>query len=90
VSGDECYNLACLYSLSAAAARDDKRLPFNERARLAESRISDALRWLKSSAEAGLFKNPDARVQAKSDPDLEILRDRAEFRLLLQSGETKP
>ncbi len=84
-----CYNLGCLYSVCAAEAKDDLRIPAGERDKLVESRISEALRWLKAAAAAGFFGKDGNRDHAKSDTDLQILRDRVEFRQLVDQGGGK-
>jgi hypothetical protein len=86
MSAPDCYDLARIYSRSAVNVRNDKSVPNAQRARLAESHIADAMRWLKAAADAGLFRNPASRDQAEKDSDLEILRDRAEFRRLIGSS----
>jgi tetratricopeptide (TPR) repeat protein len=91
VSGDECYNLACLYSVCASVAQDDRRLTSQQRNELVDAHVGDAIRWLEAAAAAGLFKNAGQRDHAKVDPDLKILRARhkEEFRRILESGESK-
>jgi tetratricopeptide (TPR) repeat protein len=89
VSGGDCYNLGCLYSLAAAAVRHDKGVPSEQRARLTQSHIADALRWLRSAAEAGYFRDAANRDHARKDSDLEIVRDRAEFRQIIESNGAK-
>jgi tetratricopeptide (TPR) repeat protein len=90
ISGEDCYNLACLFSRSAAAARDDNRVAADERPRRAAPHVSDALRWLKAAAAAGFFQDTANRDHARKDSDLEILRDRAEFRQLVESNAASP
>ena len=89
ISGEDCYNLACIYSRSAANAQNEKSGSLDQQARLIESHVLDALRWLRSAAKAGLFKDPAQRDQAKKDPDLEILRNRKEFRQFIESTSAK-
>jgi len=90
VSADDAYNLACLMALSAAAAAKDTRTAPEERARLVESDIRDALRWLQCAALSGFFKEPANRDHASKDPDLAILAGRAEFRKLIESSAATP
>ena len=88
--GVERYNLGCLYSLCAVAMRKDPSVPPDQRARLFESHIADAIRWLNAAADAGFFRDLANRDHAKKDSDLEILRDRPEFRHLIESNVAKP
>ena len=90
ISGEDRYNLGYLFSLWAAAAQKDTRISPDQRARLVESDIANALRWLKSAANAGFFKDPAVRDHARKDPDLEILRDLPEFHRLIESNGAKP
>jgi serine/threonine-protein kinase len=86
ISREQCYNLACLYSLSAAAARKDAKLSPDDRPGRVKSEISQALVWLKAAADAGFFKEPANVDHAKKDSDLEILRENPAFLRILNSG----
>ncbi len=90
ISGVDCYNLGCLFSLCARAVRKDTGRSPDQRANLAESHIAEAIRWLKAAGEAGFFRDPANRELAKKDSDLEILRDRPEFRQLVEPSTAKP
>jgi eukaryotic-like serine/threonine-protein kinase len=89
LSGNDCYNLGCLYALVAAAVRKDQSMSIAERDRLVESHISDAMRWLNSAAVAGIFGDAGMRDYAPNDPDLAILADRSEFRKLIEAEAAK-
>jgi tetratricopeptide (TPR) repeat protein len=88
-SGLDCYNLASLYSVCAALARDDKELSAEQRKALEKSDLDDAMQWLRAAAAAGLFADPAQREHAKADPDLATLRNRKEFGELLESAGAK-
>jgi eukaryotic-like serine/threonine-protein kinase len=90
VSAEDQYNMGCLFCLSACAAQRDKNSSFEERKRLAESRIAEALGWLKSAARLGFFRNPACREYARHDGDLTILANRDEFRKLIDQDFTEP
>jgi len=90
IASDDCYNLGCLYALEAAAVRKDPNVSPADRARLVGSHIADAMRWLKSAAVAGFFRDSAMRDHALKDTDLEILRDRPEFRRLIEPPAAKP
>ena len=84
--GDNGQNV---YSRAAAAVRNDQSVLPEQRARLVESHIADALRSLKAAAKAGFFDQAQ-RDNAKTDTDLDILHDRPEFRRLIESTGAKP
>ena len=90
VSGNDQYNLGCLYAVFAAAAERDTRSSREERKRLFESRVAQALGWLKAAGQSGIFDDPAHREYARRDPDLTILVDRDEFRALLERPVAKP
>jgi len=90
ISAADGYNVACLMALSAAATAKDTRTAPDERARLVESDIRVAIRWLQCAASSGFFKEPGNRDHARKDPDLAILAGRAEFRKLLESSAAEP
>jgi tetratricopeptide (TPR) repeat protein len=80
VGGEDCHNLACLYSLCAARARDDRALSPGEQKARADCDVQSAIRWLKAADATGLYKDvPSLRDQSRNDPDFAILRDRSEF-----------
>jgi eukaryotic-like serine/threonine-protein kinase len=89
VSAGKCYNLACIFA-RAAAARGNTQIPQDDRMRSSRSYSSNALGWLKAAAERGFFRDPANREHAKKDSDLEILRDRPEFREIIDSSPPKP
>jgi len=90
VTGVDCYNLACLFALCAAAAQNDRSEPAVSRAQASESLIADALRWLESAGEAGFFHDSAMCDHAKNDPDLALLREREVFRKLIGAAKAKP
>jgi hypothetical protein len=88
-AGDQC-NLGCLCCLGAVAARGDIQASLEDRKRLAESRIAEALGWLKSAARLGFFREPARREYVMHDPDFAILANRDEFRREINQEYTKP
>jgi len=90
LSVSENYNLACLCALFGVAARNNSRLATDERTRLAETHLAQAIRRLKAAEAAGFFREPASREQARIDPDLAILADNDEFRRLLNPGAAEP
>jgi hypothetical protein len=89
VSGDDCKNLAHLYTLCVAAARDDGTIPPEQRKDLRRSDIAAAIRWLKSAADAGFFRDAKNIAQAREDPDLEVLRGNCEFRRIIGHSQAE-
>ena len=55
-----------------------------------ESYITDAICWLRSAADTGIFRDRAMRDQAKKDPDVAILRDNEKFRQLVEPPQAKP
>jgi eukaryotic-like serine/threonine-protein kinase len=90
ITDGDRYNLGCLFSLAAAAARKDASSSPGKGEIVVESHILESLRWLKSASEAGFFRDPANRDHAKNDTDLEILRDRPEFRQLIEPPAAEP
>jgi eukaryotic-like serine/threonine-protein kinase len=87
ITAFDCYNLACLYALAAAAVRKDQRLTPDQQETGAKALISDAFRWLKAAAAAGVFDDAARRENAKKDNDLAILRDLPEFQRILLDAQ---
>jgi hypothetical protein len=77
------YNLACVYSLAAAAAQKDVALPPAGRARLAEQYAARAVSLLTRAHAAGYFRDRDKAKNLATDHDLDALRSREDFRELL-------
>ena len=90
LNGSECYNLACCLCVYAQRLQKDTRMSLEQRERLVESHILEALQWLKSAADAGLFHDPSVHDQATRDADLTLLAGRPEFRNLIDSALGKP
>ncbi len=96
LTSDISYDIACIYARAANELHTGKAsatrgsIPDVERNQRAEAHLSAAMRWLKDAASKGLFSDPRQREHAKEDDDLKILRDRPEFRQLMdQAGEKK-
>jgi hypothetical protein len=85
---DDRYNLACLYALCAGSVVKDGNISTPDRSRLVDSHTTNALAWLKSAHDAGVFDKPGMRDYAKKDPDLAILADRPEFKQIVEPPPT--
>jgi serine/threonine protein kinase/tetratricopeptide (TPR) repeat protein len=79
------YDLCCTYSQCSAAADRDGKLSAAERARLKVRYANRAIDFLRRAIAAS-WQNPE---QLKSDPDIDPLRARADFRKLLAELEAK-
>jgi tetratricopeptide (TPR) repeat protein len=74
IARDDCYNVACVHALCAAAARADNGLRPEQRGELEASHVAEAKRWLEAAvAAAGPLEANDVRARAREDPDLRIL-----------------
>ena len=77
LSGEDLYNIGCFFCRAAVAVKSGERGTSDEqRSRLIESFLADALAALEKSAAAGFFREPAMREQIQKDEDLDILRDR--------------
>ena len=81
------YNAACFFALAAQAVPADPAAPAAVAAARAESHAVKAIEFLDASAERGL--SFDTRVHLLKDPDLDGLRDRADYRELLARLEKR-
>ena len=87
VSGKACYNLVCVYTLSATAVGRDARLSPEERRNRREAYEARAVELLAQVRASGFFKNPAYRDQWRNDPDLNPLRARQDFKQLFSTAE---
>jgi hypothetical protein len=83
-NGEGLWGLAIIYARSVSAARSDSQLPLAEREALAERYGSRAVALLRKLQAEGYFKDPDHARALRTDPDLNALRDRDDFRKLLE------
>jgi serine/threonine-protein kinase len=84
VAEAELYQLAVAWSLSIPAVRADTKLPATEQDRLAEEYGSHAVALLRKLQAAGYFQDAGRAEKLKTGGELGPLRDRADFRKLLQ------
>jgi serine/threonine protein kinase/tetratricopeptide (TPR) repeat protein len=85
--GNTLYNLACVHALASAAARKDDKRAAGEREKLAERYATRAVELLARARAAGYFKVAGHVADLDTDPDLEPLRPRADYKRLY--GELK-
>jgi serine/threonine-protein kinase len=78
--GMALYNGACVYCGCAAVAKGDVRRSPAEREELVERYSRRAMELLKANAEGQYFKTPWKIHLVETDPDLNPLRDRDDFK----------
>jgi tetratricopeptide (TPR) repeat protein len=88
--GEFRYNLACVCSRAAAAARKDVQLTPGQRDKQAEELARRALAFLNEAKAAHFFRARDAVEDLRTNQAFELLRQRAEFRKLLAEVNTSP
>ncbi len=81
----DIYNTACIYSLCAAAARKDPKLPAADKANLHDAYTKAAIRLLRHAFARGY----QDLAHLKKDPDLDGLRDQEEFQKLMRELEVR-
>jgi serine/threonine protein kinase len=81
--GEVLYALARTYSRSAASTNENGELPAADRQQLAERYAARAVRLLNSAAALGYFQDR-SRLQRLNEPELAVLRDRADFQELIK------
>lgn len=74
-SGDALFRFARVYALAATAAKDQKAL--------SETYAQQAMKALTAAIEKGYFKSGAEQAMLHDDPDLQVLRDRPEFKKML-------
>ena len=82
----ELYNIGCVFSLAAAAANSDKLASREVRGAAQSSHTSRASRALRKAAGGGLFGDPAMRDQARTDADLQFVREHQEFRQIFDGA----
>ncbi|HLJ97495.1 MAG TPA: protein kinase [Gemmataceae bacterium] len=79
-SGDNLYYLACVYALSAGAARQDAKLDPAQSKDQSEQYASHALELLAKAADAGFFVDPARVAYIQHDPMLQPITGRNDFK----------
>jgi serine/threonine-protein kinase len=77
------YGIACVEARASAGAHVDVALPARERDARAESFAASAVRWLDQARGAGFFRDHPAIDQMRAETDLDSLRSRSDFQLLV-------
>jgi tetratricopeptide (TPR) repeat protein len=81
------YNGACAYCLCSATAGRDAELPLAEREKLAAKYLERAMSLLFEAERNGFFKQAQGISLLQSDHDLDPLRQREDFQVLLRKME---
>jgi hypothetical protein len=75
------YDLACLFALASVAAQADRKT--------SEAQVQRALALLTHLEATGYFRTPGLINHARKDDDLKSLRERQEFKALLDRAEKR-
>jgi tetratricopeptide (TPR) repeat protein len=89
VSAGVLYDVACVYAQAAAAAARDTQLAPADRSARAGPHAARAVELLGQARGAGYFQRAANTKRMRQDPDLEVLRPRAEYQKLLTELEKK-
>jgi tRNA A-37 threonylcarbamoyl transferase component Bud32/tetratricopeptide (TPR) repeat protein len=89
LDAESLYNLAGTLVISVSAARQDRRLPQNERDCRAERYAKNAVTCLRKSHSAGYFQPPGVIEEFKKDAAFAPLRNREDFKQFLSELERK-
>ncbi len=84
------YNSACVYALCSTWATRHAALPTPEREKLAEDYALLALKQLHRAQAAGFLKSRLLQDHLREDADLDSLRQRQDFKKLLEEVGIKP
>jgi hypothetical protein len=87
--GNDLFNAASVYSLSALAALQDDALPTEERKRMADAYKARAIKLLRTAQTGSFFDTPGRRELLKTNADLESLRSSEEFQRLCAEIQRK-
>jgi tetratricopeptide (TPR) repeat protein len=89
LTGAQCWLLAVGFASAAEAAAKDAKLPEAERRRLAETAAPEAVALLRRAADKGYFDTAEEVRSLRAQPELNFLREREDFRKLLERVEKK-
>jgi serine/threonine-protein kinase len=84
--GERSYDFACVDALVSAAARNDPKLEPAERSKRSEQLAARAMLLLDRSRIAGYFLDPGPVHRLLEDTDLDPLRARPDFQLLIMDA----
>jgi hypothetical protein len=87
--GDTRLALACVYALASGAARQDMKLARDRRDEEAARLAGEAHAQLEAARTANYFKQAARLECLRGEPDLDSVRDRPEFKRLLDNKADK-
>jgi serine/threonine protein kinase/tetratricopeptide (TPR) repeat protein len=79
------YDAACLRAATAAVCKQDPKIPKEDAPRFAKVEAEKAMAWLEKAVAAG-FQDP---AEMAKDKELDALRDREDFKMLLAELKAK-
>jgi tetratricopeptide (TPR) repeat protein len=82
------YDRACIYALASGAADGDMKMTPDQRTTKRDEYAEQAMKLLETARSAGFFKS-SAKVNPLDSPDLNAIRDRADFRKLKEEVGSK-
>lgn len=82
-TGSLLYNLACVHAVLAEVSTQDSTTILPEQKKRQEIHAAQAVELLRQAAHLGYFRNSNRLDYLKRDPDLDALRQREDFRRLL-------
>jgi hypothetical protein len=89
LDGYNLYNLACIFTVSSAAAHKDVNLSSAERDKQSEQYAARAVNLLTRAQTAGLFALAANVQNLKKDKDLDPLRSRTDYKKLVAEIESQ-
>jgi tetratricopeptide (TPR) repeat protein len=81
--GERSYDLACLDAISSATVRNDPKLAPAERSKRSEELAARSVLLLNRSRSEGFLRDPTQVERLLEDTDLDSLRSRPDFQLLI-------
>ncbi|MCS7015601.1 MAG: protein kinase [Gemmatales bacterium] len=89
-TGSLLYNLACVHAVLAETVSQDQKLTPSEQSRLRETHASQAVELLRQAADLGYFRSSSRLQYLQHDQDLDALRQRDDFKQLLEKLSAQP
>jgi tetratricopeptide (TPR) repeat protein len=88
-TGSLLYNLACVHAVIAEVLAQDQQKPPEQNPQR-EAHALQALDLLRQAADLGYFRTPHRLDYLQRDPDLDVLRNREDFKRLLEKLTATP
>jgi serine/threonine protein kinase len=84
------YNLACFRAITLAETNAHAGTAADQSATSADSLTGNAFEYLQQACDHGYFDNPKSLERMKGESDLDVLRDRPEYKKLLEKIAARP